>query len=108
MVILVVLIFPRAIGQQKISKSLLSQIDWPGVLFSLGASILLVVPLEEGGSVYSWKSVIIVMLFVGSGICWIGFGIWETLLTRWESKWKMLPIFPTRLVTHRVIGATIL
>ncbi|RDL37716.1 MFS general substrate transporter [Venustampulla echinocandica] len=101
-------IFPVSIGQQKFSRGLLAQVDWVGVVLSLTASLCLLIPLEEGGSEFAWSSILIVLLLAVSGISWVGFAIWEWLVTRREAVWKILPIFPFRLVQRRVIGATIL
>ncbi|KAF4625107.1 hypothetical protein G7Y89_g13062 [Cudoniella acicularis] len=103
----IVLIFPGVRGSQKCGKSQFKQIDWIGTFLSLAGSSLLVVSLEEGGIQFAWSSVAIIMMLVGSAICFTGFGIWETILTPRELKWKMLPLFPTRLVSHRVIAATL-
>lgn len=105
-IVLVVILFPRNIGQQKISRSLLAQIDWPGVLLSLGACILAVFPLEEGGTQFAWNSAIVIVLFIASVFTFAAFITWEWVLTKRESIWKMVPIFPTRLVNQRIIGST--
>lgn len=97
-----------SIGQQKFSRGLLAQVDWVGVVLSLAASLCLLIPLEEGGSEFAWSSALIVLLLVISGVSWVAFAIWEWLVTRREAVWRILPIFPFRLVQRRVIGATIL
>ncbi len=103
---LILWIFPQNIGQQTHSRALYAQVDWPGVVFSLTGSVMLVFPLEQGGISYPWNSATIIVSFIIAGICWIIFAGWETLLT--SRPWKMLPIFPTRLAHHRVIAAGLL
>ena len=100
----VVFVFPSS--TQKFKASNLRQIDLLGVVLSLGGSILLIVPLEEGGTTYPWSSIIIIFLIVGSGICWGAFGVWEWWLTGRGNKTRLLPIFPMRLLSYRVIAAT--
>jgi hypothetical protein len=100
----VLFVFPKSTSQFKASN--LRQIDVLGVILSLAGSILLIVPLEEGGSTYPWSSIMIIFLLVGSGISWGAFGVWETWLTGRGNKTRLLPIFPMRLLSHRVIGAT--
>ncbi|KAH6665804.1 major facilitator superfamily domain-containing protein [Halenospora varia] len=102
----IILIFPATPGRQELGKQF-KQIDWIGSFLSLAGSCLLIVSLEEGGVQFAWSSVAIIMMLVGSALCFTGFGIWETILTPRERQWKMLPLFPTRLVSHRVIAATL-
>jgi hypothetical protein len=86
---------------------MLAQVDWPGVVLSLAASAILVFALESGGSQYPWNSPAIIVSLVISGLCWVAFTLWQYHLTVQASKVKMLPIFPTRLVGHRVIAAAL-
>lgn len=83
----------------------LRQIDILGVFLSLGAAITIIVPLEEGGSTYAWSSILIIFLIVTSGIFWTAFAVWETWLTKRGTKTRLLPIFPMRLVSGRVIAS---
>jgi len=92
----------------KINVRSLRRIDWPGSILSLAASVMLIFALEESGTVYAWDSVIIIASFEIQGFCWILFAAWETLLSSELFNWPMLPIFPTRLVSHRVVAAAIL
>lgn len=46
-------------------------------------------------------------MLVGSVICFLAFGIWEHVLTPREASMKMLPLFPTRLISSRVVAATL-
>jgi hypothetical protein len=103
-VVFVFFVFPKTTG--KWTASNLRQIDVLGVFLSLGAAITLIVPLEEGGQTYSWSSILIIFLIVASGIFWTAFAVWETYLTGRGSKTRLLPIFPMRMLSHRVIAAT--
>ncbi|KEQ86265.1 MFS general substrate transporter [Aureobasidium pullulans EXF-150] len=49
----------------------------------------------------------VVLMLVGSVICFLAFGIWEHVLTPREASMKMLPLFPTRLISSRVVAATL-
>src|SRR5277367_1285724 len=104
---LIMFVFPRNINQQKISRELFAQIDWPGVVLSLVASVVLCFALENGGNQYPWNSAAIISSFVISGISWVAFTVWQAFLTARAGKIAMLPIFPTRLVGHRVIAAAL-
>jgi hypothetical protein len=104
---LIVFVFPRNINQQKISRELFAQVDWPGVVLSLVASVVLCFALESGGNQYPWNSAAIIASLVISGISWVAFTVWQAHLTARAGKMAMLPIFPTRLVGHRVIAAAL-
>lgn len=83
------------------------KIDWPGIFLSLAGSSLLVISLEQGGAQFSWRSLFIILMLVGSTLCFISFGAWEYVLTPRETRMKMMPLFPTRLVSSRVVAATL-
>ncbi|KAK6001618.1 hypothetical protein QM012_002949 [Aureobasidium pullulans] len=103
----VAFLFPNETGTRTLKKGTLRKIDWPGMLFSLTGSTLLVISLEQGGVQFSWRSLFIVLLLVGSTLCFISFGAWEYVLTPRETRMKMMPLFPTRLVSSRVVAATL-
>ncbi|KAI4724574.1 MFS general substrate transporter [Aureobasidium sp. EXF-10728] len=103
----VAFLFPNRAGTRTFGKTTLQKIDWPGILLSLTGSSLLVVSLEQGGVQFSWRSLFIILMLVGSSLCFIGFGAWEYVLTPREARMKMLPLFPTRLVSSRVVAATL-
>lgn len=86
---------------------MITRIDWPGVVLSLAGSIVLVFALQQGGVQFPWRSGAIIACLVAAGLCWIAFGAWEAFLTKGKSKIRMIPIFPTRLVRGRVIGAAL-
>lgn len=90
------------------SPGRLAQIDWLGVILSLVGSIVLVFPLEQGGVQYPWNSATIISTFVVAGVAWVAFVVWETYLTMQGHRFLMLPVFPVRLATHRVVGSALL
>ncbi len=100
--------YPTKTGASAYSKSALAQVDLPGVILSLAGSIMLVFALEQGGVKYSWNSGIIIASFVVAGVAWVIFGLWEVILTSGFAKTTMRPIFPTRLLTHRVVATAFL
>ncbi len=69
---------------------------------------MLVFALEQGGVKYPWNSGIIIASFVVAGVAWVIFGLWEVILTSGFAKTTMRPIFPTRLLTHRVVATAFL
>lgn len=78
------------------------------MILSLVGSIVLVFPLEQGGVQYPWNSATIISTFVIAGVGWVAFVLWETFLTMQGHRFAMLPVFPVRLATHRVVGSALL
>ncbi|CAD0090644.1 unnamed protein product, partial [Aureobasidium mustum] len=103
----VAFLFPNRTGTRTLKKATFQKIDWPGIFLSLAGSSLLVISLEQGGVQFSWRSLFIVLMLVGSSLCFISFGAWEYVLTPREARMKMMPLFPTRLVSSRVVAATL-
>lgn len=104
-VIVVAWLFPKNATPLRINLSSFGRIDWPGAILSLAGSVLIIYALEQGGSEYAWDSAPIIVSFVIQGLCWAFFAAWEAFLTFRSSKSAMLPIFPARLVIHRVIAS---
>jgi len=104
----IIFIFPYEIGQKHNSGSSWVLVDWPGMVLSLTAATLLIFALEEGGSQYSWQSSTIITSLVFSAICWVGFAVWEWNLTTKATRTSKLPVLPTILFSHRVIGTAFL
>jgi hypothetical protein len=103
----VIFLFPNRTGKHNLGMATLQKIDWPGMVLSLTGSSLLVISLEQGGVQFSWRSLFIILMLVGSSLCFVGFGAWEYVLTPREARMKMMPLFPTRLVSSRVVAATL-
>ena len=76
------------------------KIDLIGVTFLLGASVLMVTALEEGGTQYSWRSAITLSLLILAFVLMFAFIFWE----RYQEKRDSLqePVFPWRLATDRL------
>lgn len=107
MTVCVAFLFPNRVGTKTLQKATFQKIDWPGIFFSLTGSSLLVISLEQGGVRFSWRSLFIILMLIGSSLCFISFGAWEYVLTPREARMKMMPLFPTRLVSSRVVAATL-
>lgn len=72
------------------------KIDYIGMFFSTAGLTLLLVPLNGGGSTYDWDSVLVIVMFIIGGLCFITF-----LLVEWKiPKLPMIPlnIFKTLLL----------
>ncbi|KAL8387383.1 hypothetical protein RB595_009942 [Gaeumannomyces hyphopodioides] len=99
------LLYPRQ-RQQNTTTILQSfgMIDFPGALLLLAASMMLVYPIQEAGSMkYPWDSVPIVVTLTLSSLCWIAFWGWEALLH--ARGGRVAPVFPMSLATHRAYVA---
>lgn len=84
----------------------LGRLDWPGAFLLLGATILLVTALLEGGSEFAWKSGTAISLIILSVILFIVFLVNERLVTR-ESR-RQEPVFPWRFLFNRAWMGTLL
>ena len=85
---------------QVFSRSSLKRVDFPGALFLLIATLLLVTALEEAGSRFPWKSAFVITLLTASGLLWVIFLAWERFVTKAERLRE--PVFPWRFVQSRV------
>lgn len=104
--------FPHHYGPptEKRRKSLLSQLvkkpDALGAFLLLGASILIVAALAEGGVRFAWNSAIIITFFTVSGLLWLAFFLWEWFASREGSEVE--PMFPARFFSNRMWMGTLL
>ena len=77
--------------------------DFIGSILGLGATVMLVFALEQGGAqVFPWRSATIIGTLTASGICAIGALIWSWYLST-KPEWAVKPLFPARLFTKRVM-----
>lgn len=106
--ILVIAVFPRNAGPLPTTWATIQGIDFIGIATSLAGSVLLIFALESGGTFYAWDSGTIVACFVVAALCFIAFGTWQWFLCRSSLNRRILPLFPTNLVTQRFSGLAIL
>lgn len=92
-VVLVIVYFSVDNSSKKNLDSVLStreklmKIDYIGIFFATAGLILLLIPINGGGSTFAWDSTIVIVIFVVGGVCTIAFIIVE---------WKIpeLPMIP--------------
>lgn len=83
--------------------------DYLGSLLLLSGSILLIFSLQEAGTLtYSWGSSVIISCTILSLVSWIGLFTWQYYLTFVHKTTYIVPVFPLRLLTRRVMGTGIL
>jgi hypothetical protein len=69
--------------------------------------VLLIFALQEGGAqAYSWSSTVIVATLAVSGAAFLALCIWIWYLSAGARFFE--PLFPSRVVMHRVLGANAL
>ncbi|EKG16605.1 Major facilitator superfamily domain general substrate transporter [Macrophomina phaseolina MS6] len=92
--------------RQRLSGPSLARLDVSGAFLLLGATMLLVAVLLEGGVSIAWSSATSIVLFVVSGVMWIAFVTNEWFLT--SDKFRTEPIFPWRFLQDRAWMGTLL
>lgn len=84
------------------SLAALKRVDFLGAALLLLFTVLLLVPLEEAGVRFPWRSAFVISLLVISGILGILFFIWERKVTLKDDFRE--PVFPWRFVRRIWIG----
>ncbi|KAF7949128.1 hypothetical protein EAE96_008297 [Botrytis aclada] len=84
---------------KKMSAKSFERLDYVGAALLLGASLLLVTGLLEGGVEFAWGSGASISILVISGALWIVFLFWERIVTK--DTWKQEPVFPWRFIFNR-------
>lgn len=104
----VLALFPANADPLPISWRTLQGVDFLGITTSLAGCVLLTFALESGGLFYPWNNAAIVATCVVAGVCWTGFVVWQWSLSKRLMNTSILPLFPVRLATDRIIGFTLL
>ncbi|PVI01633.1 MFS general substrate transporter [Periconia macrospinosa] len=92
--------------RQRLSRASLARLDVSGAFLLLGATMLLVAVLLEGGVSIAWSSATSIILFVISGVMWIAFVANEWFFTK--EKFRTEPIFPWRFLHDRAWMGTLI
>ena len=103
----ILIAWPRTPGLPLSSWAAFQSIDFIGILLILAASIMHIWGFESVSVMdYNWNSPPIITVLVLAVSCWVTFVIWELFL---ESRKKsiMKPVFPFRIVQHRVMASAI-
>ncbi|PSR88562.1 major facilitator superfamily domain-containing protein [Coniella lustricola] len=83
------------------------RIDFVGNIFILAACALMVYSLQQAGTmIFAWTSVEFLTIFAVSVICWALFWGWQLILR--QLPIQIEPVFPMRLVYHRVYMAAVI
>lgn len=104
LIILIFFVWPRTRTAGMIKWR---QLDLIGCMLYLAASVLVVFALQQAGSgAYAWSSPTIIGCLVASGVAALLFAFWIWYLSHRERS--ILPLFPARIVNHRVMLANML
>lgn len=90
----------------KFSMASVRRIDSIGATILLAASVLLVTALEEGGTEYSWRSAVPLVLLFLFVAAWIAFFVRERIQSKKKAKFES--VLPWHLVTNRFWASMIL
>lgn len=80
------------------TRSQLGQIDYGGVLLSLAATVLLLLPLNWGGTAFPWSSSTVIGCLVGAVVGFFLFFLWEGRIAR-------IPIIPAYIFCVQTVAA---
>jgi hypothetical protein len=84
-----------------------SQLDVPGALLIIAASVLTVFALQEAGSAtYSWSSSIIIGCLVGGALSSVAFIAWVWYLS--TRAHRLAPLFSIHMFKNRVLTGAFL
>lgn len=108
MILLINFMFPKMEVQLSMTlKGSLMRIDWLGLTLCLAASIVMILPLQEGGTQYAWNSGPFISMIAAGDLSWTAFACWESWLSCRPGERVLLPMLPHHVVAHRVIGTCI-
>ncbi|KAL8814949.1 MAG: hypothetical protein Q9223_005876, partial [Gallowayella weberi] len=93
-------------AMSKLSMASVRKIDFIGATILLAASILLVAALEEGGTEYSWRSAVPLVLLILSVFAWVAFFVRERMQSNKRVDFES--VLPWHLVTNRFWASMIL
>ena len=83
-------------------------VDVLGIFLILAASCMHIFAFESAGVLdFEWNSPTILSLLVLSASCWITFVLWQLFLES-RRQGRVQPVFPFRIVRHRVMVAVVL
>lgn len=89
-------------------RRLLGRVDMIGSCLLLASTVLLVIALQEAGSlVVAWNSLLVLVSLTLAAISFALFMGWESLLSSGD-YWRIEPVFPLRLLQNRVYFACLM
>ncbi|KAK0759834.1 hypothetical protein N5P37_008024 [Trichoderma harzianum] len=100
--------WPQEDVSHLLSWEAFASIDFIGSATLLCSSSLLVFAIQQAGSqTFAWSSPVIISALIISGVSWAAFIYWEVVLDSKRHR-HIEPIFPIRLMLHRVYASSLL
>jgi hypothetical protein len=83
------------------------QFDFIGCFIYLATSVLLITALQEAGAgSIEWYSAAFIVCMILAGLTFIGFALWIAFLS--GGTHYTMPLFPARIVKHRIMLSTVM
>ncbi|ROV94237.1 hypothetical protein VSDG_05649 [Cytospora chrysosperma] len=102
-----VMLWPQGFGKAIHPWREFWRIDFIGNIFIVAACVLMVYSLQQAGTmIFAWTSVEFLSTFTVSIVCWALFWAWQLILKHLPIQVE--PVFPVRLVYHRVYMAAVI
>lgn len=85
------------------------RLDYVGAILVLGGTTLSVFIINQAAiRVYSWDSALVISVLIISGLCWVALVPWQWQLSRNPRLRFIIPQFPFRILTDRVMMSSIM
>lgn len=88
------------------TKEVRSQIDFPGGILLLLATLTVTAGFHEAGSAFPWKSAYVITLLTVSPLLWLALVLWERRVTLADGTRQ--PVLPWTFLTDRVVMGLLL
>ncbi|EED14464.1 MFS multidrug transporter, putative [Talaromyces stipitatus ATCC 10500] len=83
------------------------QFDFIGCLIYLVTCVLLITALQEAGAgSIAWQSAAFIVCMILAGLAFVGFASWIAFLS--GGKHSTMPLFPARIIKHRIMLSTVM
>lgn len=83
------------------------QFDFCGCVIYLSTCVLLITALQEAGAgSIKWYSAAFIVCIILAALAFIGFALWIAFLSR--GTHYTMPLFPARIVKHRIMFSTVM
>lgn len=84
------------------TRDKLKKIDYFGVFFATAGLILILIPINGGGSTYAWNSTLVIVMFAVGGVCTLVF-----LVVEWKvPELPMIPLYIFKNATLSILMFT--
>ena len=109
--LVILLSWPNSVDKRSLSlhKVSLTQVDYVGTILLMAATVLLIVALQDAGTVtFLWSSSVTIGLLTASAVSVLGLVGWIAFLENTGDKLSVTPTFPFRFLRQRVMSIAFL